>query len=205
MKSKIVNFFLLSIILISFSCQSNEKREINKTIDVWMGKKVMIPRDIPFTVMGKDTSCPDLFNKTYKILLYVDSEGCTSCKLRLSDWKKMIFETDNLIPDQVSFLFIFKKGIDIIPLKELTSGVSDETVLEMANKQNRVLITFDSDFGELIFRQKLKAQGVILLKFTPKSTQQIVDTILNVLKTQAKIKGHFLIVKEKKIRVFSLK
>jgi len=81
-----------------------------------MGKKVMIPRDIPFTVMGKDTSCPDLFNKTYKILLYVDSEGCTSCKLRLSDWKKMIFETDNLIPDQVSFLFIFKKGIDIIPL-----------------------------------------------------------------------------------------
>jgi predicted nuclease of predicted toxin-antitoxin system len=75
----------------------------------------------------------------------------------------------------------------------------------MANKQNRVLITFDSDFGELIFRQKLKAQGVILLKFAPKSTQQIVDTILNVLKTQAKIKGHFLIVKEKKIRVFSLK
>ena len=75
----------------------------------------------------------------------------------------------------------------------------------MANKQNRVLITFDSDFGELIFRQKLEAQGVILLKFAPKSTQQIVDTILNVLKTQAKIEGNFLIVKEKKIRVLSLK
>jgi predicted nuclease of predicted toxin-antitoxin system len=75
----------------------------------------------------------------------------------------------------------------------------------MANKQNRVLITFDSDFGELIFRQKLEAQGVILLKFVPRSTQQIVDTILNVLKTQAKIEGHFLIVKEKKIRMLSLK
>jgi hypothetical protein len=75
----------------------------------------------------------------------------------------------------------------------------------MANKQNRVLITFDSNFGELIFRQKLEVQGVILLKFAPKSTQQIVDTILNVLKTQAKINGHFLIVKDKNIRVFSLK
>jgi predicted nuclease of predicted toxin-antitoxin system len=75
----------------------------------------------------------------------------------------------------------------------------------MANKQNRVLITFDSDFGELIFRQKLEAQGVILLKFSPKSTQQVVDTILNVLKTQAKIEGHFLVVKEKKIRVLRLK
>ena len=97
------------------------------------------------------------------------------------------------------------KGIDIIPINELTSGVSDESVLEAANKQNRVLITFDSDFGELIFRQKLKARGVILLKFAPKSPQQVVDTTLNVLKTQAKIEGHFLIVKEKKIRVFRLK
>jgi predicted nuclease of predicted toxin-antitoxin system len=97
------------------------------------------------------------------------------------------------------------KGIDIIPIKELISGVSDEAVLEAANKQNRILITFDSDFGELVFRQKLGARGVILLKFAPKSTQQVVDTTLNVLKTQAKIEGHFLIVKEKKIRVLRLK
>jgi len=96
-------------------------------------------------------------------------------------------------------------GIDIVPIKEYTSGISDEAVLEAANKQNRILITFDSDFGELIFKQKLKARGVILLKFAPKSTQQIVDTTLNVLKTQAKIEDHFLIVKEKKIRVLRLK
>jgi predicted nuclease of predicted toxin-antitoxin system len=75
----------------------------------------------------------------------------------------------------------------------------------MANKQNRVLITFYSDFGELIFRQKLGPRGVILLKFAPKSTQQVVDTILKVLKTQTKIEDHFLIVKEKNIRVLSLK
>jgi len=85
------------------------------------------------------------------------------------------------------------KGIDIVSIKELTAGVRDETVLKTANKQNRILITFDSDFGELVFRQKLKARGVILLKFAPKSTQQVVDTILNVLKTQAKIENHFLI------------
>ena len=97
------------------------------------------------------------------------------------------------------------KGIDVVSIKELTSGLSDETVLETANKQNRVLITFDSDFGELIFRQKLKARGIILLKFAPKSTQQVVDVTLNVLKTQAKIEGQFLIVKEKKIRVLRIK
>ena len=96
-------------------------------------------------------------------------------------------------------------GIDIVPVKELSSGISDEAVLEAANKQNRILITFDTDFGELIFKQKLKARGVILLKFAPKSTQHVVDTILNVMKTQAKIEDHFLTVKEKKIRVLRLK
>ena len=90
-------------------------------------------------------------------------------------------------------------------VKELISGISDEAVLEVANKQNGILITFDSDFGELIFRRKLKARGVVLLKFAPKSSQQIVDTALNVLKTQAKIDGHFLVVQEKKIRVLRLK
>jgi predicted nuclease of predicted toxin-antitoxin system len=54
------------------------------------------------------------------------------------------------------------KGIDIISLKELATGLSDESVLEIANKQKRILITFDDDFGELIYRRKLGAQGIIL-------------------------------------------
>ena len=97
------------------------------------------------------------------------------------------------------------KGIDIISLKELTSGVIDETVLYIANQQQRVLITFDSDFSELIFKQKLKSRGVILLKFTPRSSQQVAEIISNALKSQAKIEAHFLIVREKKIRVIRLK
>ena len=97
------------------------------------------------------------------------------------------------------------KGIDIVPIKEFASSLSDETVLETANVQNRILITFDADFGELVFRKKLKAKGVILLKFTPKSSQHTLETIANVLATQAKIEGHFLIVKEKRIRVLRLK
>jgi predicted nuclease of predicted toxin-antitoxin system len=90
-------------------------------------------------------------------------------------------------------------------LRALTSGVSDETVLAIANQQQRVLITFDSDFSKLVFKQKLKTQGIILLKFTPKSSQHIVEIISNALKSQAKIEEHFLTVKEKKIRVLRLK
>ena len=90
-------------------------------------------------------------------------------------------------------------------MKAITSGVSDETVLAIANQQQRVIITFDSDFSELVFRRKLKTEGVILLKFTPKSSQHVAEIILDALRSQAKIEGHFLIVREKKIRVLRLK
>ena len=85
------------------------------------------------------------------------------------------------------------KRIDIIPIKELTSGISDETILEVASKQNRVVITFDANFGDLVFRQKLKSRGVILLKLSKKSSQHVVDTISNLLMTKAKIEDHFLV------------
>jgi predicted nuclease of predicted toxin-antitoxin system len=97
------------------------------------------------------------------------------------------------------------KGIDIVSMKDFGSSLSDEKVLETANAQDRILITFDADFAELVFKRKLKAKGVILLKFVPKSSQHIVETIETVLMTQAKIEDHFLIIKEKRIRVLRLK
>ena len=97
------------------------------------------------------------------------------------------------------------KGIDIVPIRELTSSLSDETVLKTANIQNRILITFDADFGELVFRQKLKTRGVILLRFTPKSSQHTFETIANLLETQAKIRRSFYHSKRKKNSCSSLK
>jgi predicted nuclease of predicted toxin-antitoxin system len=77
--------------------------------------------------------------------------------------------------------------------------------LETANLQNRILVTFDSDFGELVFRQKLKVRGVILLKFVPKSSQHVAEMIVHLFASQAKVEGHFLVVSEKRIRILRLK
>jgi len=41
-------------------------------------------------------------------------------------------------------------------------GISDETVLDMANREEAVLLTVDKDFGELVFRQGRMTGGIIL-------------------------------------------
>jgi predicted nuclease of predicted toxin-antitoxin system len=47
---------------------------------------------------------------------------------------------------------------------ELEPGISDEYVLTIANQENAPLLTADKDFGELIYRQKRIAAGVILIR-----------------------------------------
>lgn len=47
-----------------------------------------------FTVLGADTNF--LFKSEYRIITYVDSAGCTSCKLKLEWWKKFISQLDTI-------------------------------------------------------------------------------------------------------------
>jgi len=44
--------------------------------------------------------------------------------------------------------------LDVKSVAELNPSAPDEDVLDWANRENRILITLDKDFGELIFRLK---------------------------------------------------
>jgi hypothetical protein len=56
-------------------------------------------------------------------------------------------------------------GFDVAWMVELQPGANDETVLSLAQQDNRVLITFDKDFGELVFHRGVSgSHGVILLR-----------------------------------------
>lgn len=46
---------------------------------------------------------------------------------------------------------------------EMEPGISDDDVLNLANSEGAILLTFDKDFGELVFRLGRIAAGVILI------------------------------------------
>jgi hypothetical protein len=88
MKKTISIFFLFLVLL---SCKKDDRKQnIEQVVKEWSGKTVVFPKDVQCKVMGRDTLVTELFQKPYKILLYVDSTGCTSCKLRMPEWKKII-------------------------------------------------------------------------------------------------------------------
>lgn len=49
---------------------------------------------------------------------------------------------------------------------ELAPGASDERVLELAQRESRVLLTNDKDFGEMAYRRRCLSAGAVLLRLS---------------------------------------
>ena len=89
------------------SCSESREETMLRLVNEWKDKSVIIPVRSVFTVQGKDVVDFNYRDAEYKILVYTDSIGCTSCKLQLPKWKRMIAEVDSLTGGSVPFLFYF--------------------------------------------------------------------------------------------------
>ena len=66
-------------------------------------QKNHFPDDIQAKIVGRDTNCNYLLLKPIKILVYVDSIGCTACKLNFYDWYQKINSLGKIT--DLAFLF----------------------------------------------------------------------------------------------------
>ncbi|HAJ78724.1 MAG TPA: hypothetical protein DCO75_03050 [Fibrobacteres bacterium] len=63
----------------------------------------------------------------------------------------MQFLADENIP-LLSVKLIRSTGIDLTYISEVSPGISDSDVLKLSETQNRILLTFDLDFGGTYFQ-----------------------------------------------------
>lgn len=89
--------------LLFFSCKETEAQKIDRLVNEWTGKEIVYPVDASFTSLGKDTDY--LLRSEYTIVTYVDSIGCTSCKLQLPRWKSFIAQLDSITNAPVLVFF----------------------------------------------------------------------------------------------------
>ena len=55
------------------------------------------------------------------------------------------------------------EGHDVVDASSLGADPGDRALLELAESENRVLVTMDKDFGELIYLRRVSHSGLILL------------------------------------------
>lgn len=110
---------------------------------------------------------------------------------------------ENFPGDAVSALR--EQGHDALWIRTHAPGSLDPIVLSLAQKENRILLTFDKGFGELAFHAGLPAScGVILFRIPTTSPDFVTRRVLAVLSSRADWSGHFTVVEPDRIRMTPL-
>lgn len=92
------------ILLIITSCSGSNKEQ-QDIIAEWVGREIVIPEGLEFQV-GNIPVDYDFDAADFKIVTYVDSAGCTNCRMKLKDWEKVIDGFKSSPDVDVSFLMI---------------------------------------------------------------------------------------------------
>jgi predicted nuclease of predicted toxin-antitoxin system len=114
-----------------------------------------------------------------------------------------ILADENLARDFVSWLRSI--GHDVLYAAEVGPGDPDVSWVSRASGEDRLLVTSDKDFGELVFRDGLSSSGVVFLRLERLAVR---DALVRLQETwsvvEANPTGKFIVITQKKIRVRDL-
>ncbi len=103
----------------------------------------------------------------------------------------MRFLANENIP-RASILALRESGIDVVSASERCPGASDELVMRIAHEEKLTIVTFDRDYGALIFQKRLpQPAGVVFLRFQPVTPQEPAQYVARLLSMQIELEGNF--------------
>ena len=94
------------------------------------------------------------------------------------------------------------QGYDVFSVYDQARGVDDNFVLSKVIEQNRILVTSDKDFGDIVFRDKWKHKGIILFRLLDEKPKNKILKLEQLLKEYSKeLVGNFVVVTENTVRM----
>ncbi len=102
--------------------------------------------------------------------------------------------------------WLLENKYDIKAVREIDARMSDKDVLKIAVSENRIVITIDKDFGELVYNLGMSHSGVLLLRLEDANADEKVKTLEKILtEHQDKLSGNFCVFQHGKIRIRKMK
>ena len=96
-------------------------------------------------------------------------------------------------------------GHDVCWIRETLPGASDDTVLAWAAEEERLLLTFDKDFGDLVYQRGQSASpGIVLFRISQTSSADIALAATRILASRSDWLGHFSVVDDHFVRMRKL-
>ena len=101
-----------------------------------------------------------------------------------------------------SIRLLRQAGHRVVSIIQEAPGSKDQDILIRAHAENLVILTFDRDYGEMIYRHKAAPPaGVIYLRFAPLTPSEPGEILLNIIeKKSLSLTDRFTIVERGRIR-----
>jgi len=93
-------------------------------------------------------------------------------------------------------------GYDVASVLEHSPGAKDRQVLVKASSEKRVILTFDRDYGEMIYRLKLPLPaGIVYFRFNPMTPEEPANQLIELLTvSNVSLVGMFSVIERGRLR-----
>ena len=93
-------------------------------------------------------------------------------------------------------------GHDVAAIVLESPGIPDDRVLERAVREERILLTFDRDYGHLLYQHDLPAPGgIVYFRFVPSSVEEPAQYLLALLeRPELSLPGMLTVAERDRIR-----
>jgi predicted nuclease of predicted toxin-antitoxin system len=93
-------------------------------------------------------------------------------------------------------------GHDVLMVSHYSPGIPDDEVIKLALEQNRILLTEDKDFGQLVYASGQENCGVILFRFPSYERNVMAGKVVDLVSTEKELlQSSFVVIETHKTRI----
>ncbi|MDP2681528.1 MAG: DUF5615 family PIN-like protein [Deltaproteobacteria bacterium] len=98
--------------------------------------------------------------------------------------------------------YLAETGYDVKCVRNINPRAGDSDILHLAVKENRMVITMDKDFGELVYNSGKLHSGVLILRLEDANGDKKVETVKKILSEYSdKLYGKFCVFQGERLRI----
>ncbi len=98
--------------------------------------------------------------------------------------------------------YLHEEGYDIKSVRDIDPCLEDEKIIRTAFLENRMVITMDKDFGELVYHSLMEHSGVLLLRLEDATGSKKLKVLKFIIENYSdRIKNCFCVFQNDKFRI----
>jgi predicted nuclease of predicted toxin-antitoxin system len=98
--------------------------------------------------------------------------------------------------------WFIQAGFDVKSVRNLDPSLEDTKILQLAALEDRLVVTMDKDFGELVYRSGMAHAGILLLRMEDADGASKLNVMRTIIENHGnEIDGCFAVYQQNKLRI----